>query len=66
MARCLGTIVSNDNKRICHHTLYRCKNCGNIGCDFNYVIGCSSQGFLNGKCIICGESGQIEVFDTGK
>jgi len=43
----------------CLTTLYRCKSCGNVGCDHTYHE-CSNQGFQQGRCMKCGKGGQKE------
>jgi len=46
----------------CNSTLYRCKKCGNVGCDQSQPGKCTNQGFRSGKCLKCGTSGQKETF----
>ena len=46
----------------CMSQLYRCKKCGNVGCDQIQDGKCSNQGFKFGKCLRCGASGQKETF----
>jgi hypothetical protein len=58
MASCPG---KRDN-HTCNSTLYRCKKCGNVGCDQSQPGKCTNQGFRLGKCLKCGTSGQKETF----
>lgn len=46
----------------CMNQLYRCKKCGNVGCDRPSDGECSNQGFKVGKCLKCGATGQKENF----
>ncbi len=59
MASCPGT---KDGKNKCYATLYRCKSCGNVGCDQSQHGKCDNQAFQSGKCNKCGKSGQKETF----
>ncbi len=34
--------------------VYKCKNCGAVGCDSN---DCTNRNFWGGKCLKCGRSG---------
>ena len=60
MSICPGKRKKNNSN--CTSTLYRCKKCGNIGCEQNQPFDCSNQGFKAGKCLKCGVSGQKELF----
>lgn len=60
MASCPGKRI--DRKGTCLSTLYRCKKCGNVGCDQGQPGKCQNQGFKLGKCMKCGASGQKEMF----
>ena len=53
MATCTGKRKSANGT--CHGQIYRCKKCGNAGCDYN---GCSNQAFKYDKCLKCSSSGQ--------
>lgn len=61
MTRCLGTIISGGQRSICHHTLLKCKNCGNSGCNRQKISQCTKQGFFNNKCLKCGTKDQNEI-----
>jgi len=54
---CPGTKHSHT----CGSVLYRCKSCGNVGCDQGTKGTCSNQAFTGGKCMKCGKSGQKEI-----
>ena len=43
MATCPGKRVKNNNP--CNSSLYRCKKCGNVGCEQGDSSQCSNQGF---------------------
>jgi hypothetical protein len=58
MASCPG---KRDN-HTCSSILYRCKKCGNVGCDQGTMGKCTNQGFQSGKCLKCGAIGQKENF----
>jgi hypothetical protein len=58
MALCPGTKRSHK----CSSVLYRCKKCGNVGCDQGQPGHCTNQGFRVGKCQKCGAVGQKETF----
>lgn len=60
MAACPGKKIKSGT--MCNSTLYRCKKCGNVGCDQGSQATCSNQGFKTGKCLKCGISGQKELF----
>lgn len=53
--------------RPCGQFLYRCKNCGKVGCQRRLAGECSNQGFSGrlgtNKCLGCRKSGQREPFD---
>lgn len=48
---------NESNNRICGSLLYKCKNCGAVGCHIN---GCKNQKFRNGTCMACGRAGTME------
>jgi hypothetical protein len=54
MASCPGR---RDNHS-CSSTLYKCKKCGNVGCDQSSDGKCTNQGFKSGKCTKCGNYGK--------
>lgn len=58
MPTCPGKV----EKRNCLKTLYRCKKCGNIGCDRSKLDECTNQAFRLGRCLRCGSSGKKETF----
>lgn len=60
MASCPGKRSTRGGA--CGSTLYRCKKCGNVGCEKGRIDECSNQGFRAGKCLKCGASGQKEYF----
>jgi len=49
MALCPG---KRGNGRNCSGTVYRCKNCGSVGCENR---DCSNQKFEILKCLSCGK-----------
>jgi len=56
MAGCPG----RRNNNYCNYPLWKCKKCGNVGCQEK---GCPNQGFDEfGRCRRCGESGTKESF----
>lgn len=50
MASCPGKRGSST----CSGIVYRCKKCGNVGCDRGRAGECTSQGFKSGRCTKCG------------
>jgi hypothetical protein len=61
MASCQGT----RDRHYCGAHLYRCKNCGNVGCQQNQAGTCIIQGFSGlGKCLACGETGTREALSV--
>jgi hypothetical protein len=57
MPSCQGT----RDGHYCGSHLYRCKNCGKVGCQHNQAGTCTNQGFSGGgKCLSCGKTGQRE------
>lgn len=50
MATCPGKIGTQH----CGTFVYKCSNCGTVGCDKK---GCSNQKFDGGKCLACGKIG---------
>jgi len=57
----MGCPGKRDN-HTCNAQLYRCKSCGNVGCDHGQDGKCTNQAFKTGKCLKCGKSGQKELF----
>ena len=53
VASCLG---EKDN-HICKNPVFRCTQCGNYGCDQEFIDKCSEQGFKNDKCLYCSRIG---------
>jgi len=49
------------NGHTCMSTLYKCKKCGNVGCDQGQYGKCSNQAFQFGICSKCGANGQREM-----
>ena len=46
----------------CGSILFRCKKCGNVGCQQAQGGDCSNQGFsASSKCLRCGILGQKEI-----
>ncbi len=41
----------------CKNPVFRCTECGNYGCDQDFVDKCTEQGFKNDKCLNCGAVG---------
>lgn len=60
MAACPGKRIKT--KSSCNSTLYRCKKCGNVGCEQGDSTPCTNQAFRYGKCLKCGATGQKENF----
>lgn len=54
--RCPG----KHGKSGCLTQLYRCNNCGSIGCDKVTLGACTNQVFHFSKCVICGATGKKE------
>ena len=46
----------------CLATLWRCRKCGNVGCDQPPMSQCSNQAFRLGVCARCGTLGQKDPF----
>ena len=40
----------------CSAILFKCKKCGNTGCDRNQPGECDNQAFISGRCMVCGSS----------
>lgn len=55
MPACMNKNESTN--RICGSLLYKCKNCGAVGCHIN---GCRNQKFKSGICTSCGKAGTME------
>ena len=53
IANCPG----NKDEHPCKNPVFRCAECGNYGCDQEFLDKCSEQGFKNDKCLHCGEIG---------
>lgn len=50
----------------CRGQLYRCTNCGSVGCRQNKDHACSKQGFsVSFKCYACGATGKQEAVASG-
>ncbi|MDD5033949.1 MAG: hypothetical protein PHE55_04255 [Methylococcaceae bacterium] len=50
----------------CRGTLYKCKQCGGIGCRQSRDDLCSDQGFsVTGRCLKCEATGQMEIIAPG-
>lgn len=60
MASCPGSRTDRNGSH-CNGGLYRCKKCGNVGCDQGVKGRCSNQAFHNAKCLKCGAGGQKEL-----
>jgi len=58
MAGCTG----KKDAHTCGCLLFKCKKCGNVGCDQGQDDKCSNQAFKGGKCVRCGAIGQKEMF----
>ena len=58
MAMCPG----KKGTSACNSTVYRCKACGNVGCDQGSQGKCTNQAFTVFKCMKCGKTGQKEMF----
>lgn len=61
MASCPGKKTKTNG--ICGGFLYRCKKCGNVGCDPGSRGLCTNQGFAGGVCMKCGTQGQKVIFN---
>jgi hypothetical protein len=46
----------------CATIVYKCKACGNVGCEQSQQGKCTNQAFSGGRCLRCGKSGQRESF----
>lgn len=64
MASCPGRRTKRSGS--CLATLYRCKKCGNVGCEHIQAGECTNQGFRLTKCARCGTAGQKEVFNSAR
>ena len=53
VVNCPGT----KEEHVCKNPVFRCSECGNYGCDQDFVDKCSAQGFKNDKCLHCGSVG---------
>lgn len=51
------TCVGIKEEHPCKNPVFRCVDCGNYGCDQEFVEKCSAQGFKNDKCLHCGAVG---------
>ncbi len=50
----------------CRGTLYRCRQCGGVGCRQSREELCSNQAFdAVDRCLKCGASGQMETLPPG-
>ncbi len=58
----MATYPGKRNKATCIGVLYRCKNCGNVGCERGGQNECTNQAFRSGKCLKCGSIGHRETF----
>ena len=58
MSQCPGRRTTTNSQ--CAVMLYRCKKCGNVGCDQPRENHCSNQGFKNQRCESCGAYNQKE------
>ena len=47
----------NKDEHPCKNPTFRCAECGNYGCDQEFLDKCSEQGFKNDKCLYCGSIG---------
>jgi len=45
----------------CNSSIYKCKKCGNVGCNQPSEGDCSQQGFRNGSCVKCGSGDKQSV-----
>ena len=55
MALCRGKREKSVPKD-CNSMVYRCRKCGNLGCDSTPYNPCTQQGFDRGQCLRCGSS----------
>lgn len=63
MALCDGERKTNGQQ--CYGTLYKCTQCGNVGCIQNKDHLCSKQGFTVVKrCYQCGAIGKLEMLPS--
>lgn len=58
---CKGKRVKYNNS-LCSKTLYRCKKCGNWGCDQTHQGECTNQGFVSGRCLKCLERQKEPIY----
>jgi len=58
MSTCSGKLKTGAK---CTVPQYKCKSCGNIGCQSPEAHGCSNRAFDNGsKCLKCNKAGTKE------
>ena len=50
----VATCSGIKENHVCKNPVFRCIECGNFGCDQDYVDKCVAQGFKNDKCLHCG------------
>lgn len=50
MAHCRG--ISGDFT--CGNELFRCDDCGTVGCDQSWGQSCTNKKFESGQCLTCG------------
>lgn len=55
-----GSGSSND---ACLRSLYKCKKCGNVGCEYGAEgsSSCTNLGFKHGSCVKCGSSDKTSI-----
>lgn len=53
MAHCRG---KHQTRHTCNSIVYRCRQCGAVGCNQASQAECSNQTFLKGQCIKCASS----------
>ena len=56
MASCPGKRIKGNTT--CAVPVYKCKNCGSVGCRQGNAGTCSNQCFAGDKCLKCGKTGQ--------
>jgi hypothetical protein len=61
MPSCYGRRLTMATKPRCDATIYRCKKCGQVGCDKPREGDCSNQLFANGRCLRCNSFSTREV-----
>lgn len=63
MALCTGERKTNGLQ--CFGTVYKCTECGSVGCKQNKDHVCSEQGFdVLGRCYKCGATGKYEIISA--